>query len=384
MKLLIHDLSAAEWAEVAQRFEGWSVVSDDGGIRPCMGCFGCWVKTPGRCVLNDAYAHMPRLLAEADEVLVMSRYTYGGFSSFVKNVFDRSIGYVLPFFEVVDGEMHHKARCSSKVPVSFGFRGEGLTEMDKLRARVYVQAVCRNLRRPLGDLRFEECAMRVPEAHDQAPQGTPLSGTVLLNCSPKGDRASTRRFLDRLAGCIDGEVTTRTLPVVRQRLDEFVANLAGFERLVLGMPLYVDGIPAQVLRLMELLEAREAGSGKKVYVVANMGLYECWQLKNLMGMVRAWCSQAGFRYCGGIAIGAGPMFGPMIDGLPLDKGLAKNIGTGMRSLARAIESGTAMDDCYASPHLFPRALYLLAANAGWPRNAVANGIKRRDLYQLPS
>lgn len=384
MRLLIHDLSATEWAEVAPCFEGWTVVSDDCSIHPCVGCFGCWVKTPGQCVLKDRYAHMPNLLAEADETVVMSRYTYGGFSSFVKNVFDRSIGSVLPFFELVDGEMHHKARCEAKGPITFRFRGSGLTEADKDRARAYVQAVCRNMRRPLGEVSFEECPGLSTGTHAQAKQGTPLSGTVLLNCSPRGDKANTRHFLERLASCLSEEVTVRNLPNSMQRLDDLVNELAEVEKLVLGMPMYVDGIPSQALRLMERLEASEAGSGKKVYVVSNMGLYECEQLKNLMGMVRAWCDQAAFSYCGGLAIGAGEMFGQMIEGLPLDKGLAKHIGSGMRSLAQAIDAGSVTEDHYAKPNRFPRALYIVAANASWPRNAKANGLAKRDLYRLPS
>ena len=61
----------------------------------CVGCFGCWVKTPGQCVIPDAYQTMARRIHAAEEVVVRTKWTYGGFSPFVKNVFDRSIGVVL-------------------------------------------------------------------------------------------------------------------------------------------------------------------------------------------------------------------------------------------------------------------------------------------------
>ena len=95
-------------------------------IRPCIGCFGCWIKTPGQCVIPDAYQTMARRIHAADEVVVCTKWTYGGFSPFVKNVFDRSIGVVLPFFEIVDGEMHHQKRYAEVIPMTVHFRGSGL------------------------------------------------------------------------------------------------------------------------------------------------------------------------------------------------------------------------------------------------------------------
>ena len=87
MNLVIHDLSEKEWNKIKADYEGWKVVSDNGNIGPCIGCFCCWRKTPGECVIKDGYENMGALIHHADEVVVISRYTYGGFSSFVKNAF---------------------------------------------------------------------------------------------------------------------------------------------------------------------------------------------------------------------------------------------------------------------------------------------------------
>ena len=113
MKLLIHDYTPEEFAPLAAQYAGWDIVSDDGSIRPCIGCFGCWIKTPGQCVIPDAYQTMARRIHAAEEVVVCTKWTYGGFSPFVKNVFDRSIGVVLPL-----------PLCRGRVPQPAG-RGEG-------------------------------------------------------------------------------------------------------------------------------------------------------------------------------------------------------------------------------------------------------------------
>jgi hypothetical protein len=61
-------------------------------------------------VIKDGFNRMGERIHKADKVTVISRYTYGGFSGAVKNVFDRSLGYVLPQFEISGNETHHKRR----------------------------------------------------------------------------------------------------------------------------------------------------------------------------------------------------------------------------------------------------------------------------------
>ena len=132
--------------KTAQAYSGWTVVSEQRQIHPCVGCFGCWNRTPGICVIKDGFENMGRLIHEAEEVTVISRYTYGGFSGFVKNVFDRCLGYVLPQFEIVGGETHHKKRYDEDKAFTFLFYGQALTEEEKAATERYVRAVCANFR----------------------------------------------------------------------------------------------------------------------------------------------------------------------------------------------------------------------------------------------
>ena len=99
-----------QWNKISEKYKGWEVISDNGTIKPCIECFGCWLKSPGQCIIKDGYEKMGANIHKADEITVISRYTYGGFSPFVKIVFDRSNGWVLPFFDIYQGQMHHKMR----------------------------------------------------------------------------------------------------------------------------------------------------------------------------------------------------------------------------------------------------------------------------------
>jgi len=50
MKLLIHDLSEEQFHLLFPvGIDDMNIISDDGTIHQCTGCFGCWIKTPGTC-----------------------------------------------------------------------------------------------------------------------------------------------------------------------------------------------------------------------------------------------------------------------------------------------------------------------------------------------
>ena len=401
MNLLIHDLSAADWDRIAGDYEGWMVVSDTGGIQPCVGCFSCWNSGTGKCVIKDGYENMGELLHLADEVVYMSKYTYGGFSSFVKNVWDRSLGYVLPEFEAAYGEMHHKRRYPQDRPVTFRFRGSGLTEEDKQKARDYVAAVCRNLRGSVKEVIFDECDPEMTQRGDEAEcakdagsdavenagrgvagsdaegasgieadgqnetvahiretETAERAGILLVDCSIRGERSNSRVFLKQLqvylaAGIDPNNLETGAEPNSLAPGAELLSLAGGTDsdeiaeaisRAETVVPLYEDGIPASALRLMEKVQARGAGERCKLYAVVNNGLYESRQNDNLVSMIRDWCGESGCIYCGALAIGAGELVGTLMRGKERKMILwpAHNAAFGLRQLAEAIISGAVL------------------------------------------
>jgi len=88
-----------------------TIVLNHEDLMPCTGCFGCWVKTPGQCVItNDSANSIALKQVNADVLILLSEITYGGFSADVKAFLDRSIQNILPLFEIYKGEMHHPKR----------------------------------------------------------------------------------------------------------------------------------------------------------------------------------------------------------------------------------------------------------------------------------
>ncbi len=94
--------------------QGYELLSFDSGTREvshCIGCFGCWLKTPGVCIhKRDEGEDFLKAVISSDYVLRVSRIVYGGFSTSVKNYTDRLLPLIHPYFERRDGQMHHKPR----------------------------------------------------------------------------------------------------------------------------------------------------------------------------------------------------------------------------------------------------------------------------------
>jgi multimeric flavodoxin WrbA len=84
-----------------------------GKFAHCQGCFKCWVKTPGTCFINDGLKHMGALIGKSNELVIISKNCYGGYSEPVKRAIDRGISALLPFFTWRDKMIHHICRYKS-------------------------------------------------------------------------------------------------------------------------------------------------------------------------------------------------------------------------------------------------------------------------------
>jgi multimeric flavodoxin WrbA len=138
MTLLIHDVEDIG-SFLKNKPVDMIVISDNGKIKPCSCCFGCWIKTPVQCVIKDGYENMGELLSKSSRVNIISKCFYGGFSPFIKNVIEKSISYALPYFQIINGEVHHKARYSNTFDFVVHFYGE-ITEPEKETAKRLIKA----------------------------------------------------------------------------------------------------------------------------------------------------------------------------------------------------------------------------------------------------
>lgn len=105
--------AAAITAALADSLPGWVIepyTLRDHKIGYCIGCFGCWTKTPGECIIKDDNRTIAAAIINSDLLILLTPVTFGGYSSELKKMLDHFIPLVTPFFTRIDGETHHVAR----------------------------------------------------------------------------------------------------------------------------------------------------------------------------------------------------------------------------------------------------------------------------------
>ena len=162
MKVIIHDLPQEEFDKLGFSPEEYKIVDAGRKAAYCQGCFGCWLKTPGKCVYKDSLEYMGARLATSEELTVISRCTYGGYSAGVKRVFDRSIAVSQPLFTYRAWRTHHVPRYQNRPRFCVYFYGAA-SDYEKEIARELVQSNAVNLNCSSGKCVFIESAGQLKE-----------------------------------------------------------------------------------------------------------------------------------------------------------------------------------------------------------------------------
>lgn len=80
-------------------------------ISHCIGCFTCWTKTPGKCVLKDDMEDLLKKYMASDIIIMASPLYADHVTGIMKDFMDRGIPLVCPQFEMGDaGQTRHISR----------------------------------------------------------------------------------------------------------------------------------------------------------------------------------------------------------------------------------------------------------------------------------
>ncbi|MCM1487727.1 MAG: flavodoxin family protein [Firmicutes bacterium] len=86
-------------------WEREEITLSDLEIKPCLGCFSCWGKTKGQCVIKDDMDGLRLKLQLADVIIESFPLYFFGMPSGLKAMTDRCLPFMLPYGGELGGDM---------------------------------------------------------------------------------------------------------------------------------------------------------------------------------------------------------------------------------------------------------------------------------------
>lgn len=240
-------------------------------LRYCVGCWGCWVKTPGECVSRDASLEMDRAIINVDFILWAAPLKMGFPSELLKRAIDKHLPLIHPYVELDHGETHHLRRYLHYPRV--GLLLEKEPDTDESDLQIITDLHCRTALNFKTRLEFSltteaPATELIQRITSQPPSLFPLpkylpatSGTAinppsrltLFNGSPRGRKGNTPILLREIANGFSRSTEIHHLIRLKET-DQMVQAFAEAECVILGFPLYTDSMPGAVKHFIEALE----------------------------------------------------------------------------------------------------------------------------------
>ena len=116
----------------------------DLNINPCKGEVSCWMKTPGKCILNDDMSWLAPKAIKAD-ILVLATPVYcDGINTHMQMFLERLLPRAMPSIELREGHTRHPHREITQGKLAL-VSSCGLWELDNFNSMIsHIQAYCRN------------------------------------------------------------------------------------------------------------------------------------------------------------------------------------------------------------------------------------------------
>lgn len=322
-------------------------------LRHCVGCWGCWVKTPGECVSRDASLEMDRAVINSDFTLWAAPLKMGFPAALLKMAQDKHLPLIHPYMVVDHGEAHHLKRYPRSPRLGLLVEKEPSTDERDLQivADIYSRTALNFKSRLEFCLTTETPAAEVAKritSHARHPLPlpgrlvptagvtvSPPSRLTLFNGSPRGKRGNTPIMLGEFAAGFGGETETHHLIQVRQ-MAQHVQAFAEAECVLIGFPLYTDAMPGSVKQFFEALAPLTGRKGNPpVGFLVQSGFPEGLHSRYVERYLEKLAARLGSPYLGTIVKGNGE--GTRVMPPQMTRGLFEGLqalGSGLRREGR--------------------------------------------------
>ncbi len=403
----------------------------------CVGCFGCWLKTPGICLEPDIGLEIAQAVVQSDTTLLITPVTFGGYSSEIKKIQDRWLPLILPYFGLFHGETHHLPRYS-RYPrlVGIGIQRQPNPEEAHLfktlvgrnainfHAPSYAAEVvvsrdsCEQLHQQFQNVLVRDDAIPVGDAITSL---MPASGSnvvdtlvedrpsraMLLVGSPKVKSTSTSSVLGGYVleqlkqwNWEIGSLTLRRNLLSGEGQADFLASIERADLLILAFPLYIDALPFLVTKALEVIAAHCFShpqiKPKRLVAISNNGFPEAHHNAIALAICQRFAVDTGMIWAGGLAMGAGeallsglPLTGEQRGGRPPVRHVIQALDLASGALAEGksvpFEANRLMSKTPIPfmPFSVWRWIFMKMARQNWDGQAATNQVSKEDVLTKP-
>ena len=202
----------------------------------------------------------------------------------------------------------------------------------------------------------------------------------IINGSPKAIKSNSEILGNYLSSLLKENEIKEYYSISFRLNDENKNEIYNSDVLIFLFPLYVDGIPSNLLKLLvEFEKEKVVKSGTKIYCIANNGFYEGKQNRLAILQMKNWCEKVKADWGQGIGAGAGELL-PYLKKSPLGQGPLKNLGKVLDEFSANIITLKSDEDIYINPNWL-KSLYFFQATISWILKGRKNNLRVRELFR---
>jgi NAD(P)H-dependent FMN reductase len=208
---------------------------------------------------------------------------------------------------------------------------------------------------------------------------------ILLVGSPKGSKSNSLMLGNHLlrqfhaAGKTSRTFFASALFRDQAKLDELAAAIDAARAVIVVFPLYVDHVPAPLVRVLESLHRarQQAATHPRLLAVVNCGFPENAHNRTAALVLNHFARSSHFDWAGALTFGQGGA----VAGKELDKlgGVIRHQRRALDQAAAALLSGAEIGEAtfaLMARKMMPNWLYHLVANLGWRMQAREHKVSR--------
>lgn len=203
---------------------------------------------------------------------------------------------------------------------------------------------------------------------------------IIINGSPKTIKSNSEILGNYLFPLLKENNIKKYYSIYFQLNDKTKNEIYNSDVLIFIFPLYVDGIPSNLLKLLVNFEKENVVRPEtKIYCIVNNGFYEGKQNFLALLHMKNWCKKVNAKWGQGIGIGSGELL-PYLKKFKLGQGPLKNLEKILSRLSRNILTLNSDKNIYINPN-WPKSLYFIQGSISWILKARKNNLKIRELFK---